>query len=109
MSDFIKFNLSRRPSERVSWRHFSRSTILQDFLNQPGILQHYVRPQGRLPGSKVDGLFAAESKHLQIRCFQWRTNSAFMNKRCVCGQNFVRNHVDSCFNWTYFNTKIYAI
>ena len=94
--DFTQLNNSRRKADNITWKYFTRSTILQDFLKQPGILQHYIRPRGRLAGSKMDGLFAAKSLVLQTRCFQWRTNTAFMNKNCICGQRFVRTHVDSC-------------
>ena len=52
----------------------------------------------------MDGIFAAKSQDLQIRCFQWRTNSAFRNKKCVDGQKFVRNHLDFCL-WDLFQDK----
>jgi hypothetical protein len=84
-----------RGHPRPNWSKFRQLKRLESHLAQPGILQHYIRSEARLP-SGADTLFTTMDPEIQRKIYSWRTNTAFLNRTCPCGARFNRAHTTRC-------------
>ena len=92
LQDFERQNSNLPPDRTIKWKKFLQQDTLNSYLKQPGILQHYIRPEARSHSSGTDILFKSPDLITQSKVYAWRANTAFRNKICICNGAFNRRH-----------------
>ncbi len=82
--------------QKITWKTFARGKTIDSHLFKTGILQHYIRQRSRQPKTGIDKALKQDSFENEKMAIAWRTNTLFLNKKCVCKGNYSRRHVDTC-------------
>lgn len=93
--DWREHNQNLPRNQKTSWSTWLRKRRIASALSLDGILQFYILPCARGP-SGTDRALMADSRITQDKIFNWRMNRSFINKRCVCGSAYSRNHIERC-------------